>query len=83
LDADGSATDEALDAIDFGTADVGYAGTNGLGIFRTEDGGRTWHLEESPFDDVYAGDTFRGSIAAAGPEKAVASGPGAFASRQP
>lgn len=72
-----------LDALTFPSMDVGYAGTNGTGIWRTVDGGRTWRLEASPFEaSTVDAELFRGSIAARGKQRAIASGPGALAQRQ-
>lgn len=73
-----------LDALTFSTDKIGYAGTNGTGIWRTSDGGWSWELETSPFDSTFVNDEFyRGSIAAVGRKAAVASGPGALARRMP
>ena len=71
-----------LDALDFSSPDVGYAGSNGIGAWRTTDGGRTWAQEPSPFSATRVdNDNYRGSIAAVGRRKAVASGPGSLAYR--
>jgi photosystem II stability/assembly factor-like uncharacterized protein len=81
-----SPTGGELDALDFSTGLVGYAGTNGTGIWRATDGGRSWVLEPSPFESarvVTESGTYRGSISAVGKTKAVASGPGGVARRQP
>jgi len=73
-----------LDALTFPTAKIGYAGTNGTGLWRTNDGGRTWTLEPSPFESTELDENaFRGSIAAVGTHRAIASGPGAIATREP
>ncbi len=80
----GTSAQGILDALAFGSRRVGYAGTNGIGMWRTVDGGRTWTLESSPFDSIVADDsTFRGSISAVGPVAAIASGPGSIAKRDP
>ena len=66
-----------IDAIDFGTPKIGYAGTNGIGMWRTDDGGRSWVLEASSVETTsVAEEAFRGSIAATGRYSALASGPG-------
>ncbi len=67
-----------IDALTFGTAMIGYAGTNGRGTWRTEDGGRTWRLE--PSHQSLAGLNL-GDVAAVGPEKALAGGAHAIARR--
>ena len=73
---DGS-VDGLIDAIDFATPRIGYAGTNGIGLWRTDDGGRSWILEASSFEATSIDENaFRGSIAAAGRDSAIASGPG-------
>lgn len=58
---------------------VGYASIGGNGIWRTEDGGRTWVTEASPVD--VPGATF-GDIAAAG-DLGLAGGANAIVRRQP
>jgi photosystem II stability/assembly factor-like uncharacterized protein len=73
-----------LDALEFSTRDVGYAGTNGFGVWRTGDGGRTWTRELSPYEVQGDDDTtmsWRGSIAATGVSRAIAVGPGAVSHR--
>ena len=72
-----------IDSLAFGNRRIGYAGTNGTGVWRTADGGRTWTQEESPFGIGYEDGLGlqRGSIAAAGSSRAIAIGPGAIARR--
>lgn len=67
-----------IDALTFGTEKVGYAGTNGAGVWRTEDGGLTWELE--PSHQLLFGLNI-GDIAAAGRRQALSSGPWAVAHR--
>lgn len=67
-----------IDALTFGTRKVGYAGTNGKGTWRTEDGGATWRSE--PSHQSLAGLNI-GDIAAVGPENALAGGAWAVARR--
>jgi photosystem II stability/assembly factor-like uncharacterized protein len=40
-------------AVRFADCQYGYLNTNGLGTYRTKDGGRSWTREESPRDAVY------------------------------
>lgn len=83
LGGSGSLTGGELDALTFPSTKIGYAGTNGIGIWRTTNGGWSWTLEPSPFDSTHIeGDTYRGSIAAVGKRRAVASGPGSLARRE-
>lgn len=67
-----------IDALTFGTEKVGYAGTNGAGVWRTEDGGLTWKPEAS--HQVLFGLNI-GDIAAVGRSQALSSGPWAVARR--
>ncbi|MGH2753025.1 MAG: WD40/YVTN/BNR-like repeat-containing protein, partial [Actinomycetota bacterium] len=67
-----------IDGLVFGTKKVGYAGTNGRGTWRTEDGGRTWFRE--PSAQSAAGLNI-GDVAAAGPHRALAGGAHAVARR--
>lgn len=68
----------SIDAITFGTPEVGYAGTNGAGTWRTEDAGLTWRLETS-HQSLFGLNI--GDIAAVGPTQALVSGPWAVARR--
>jgi hypothetical protein len=67
-------------AMAFADADVGYAVTNGRGMWRTDDGGATWIAEPST-RDVY--DIGIADIAVAGPDHALAGGPTVVVRRQP
>lgn len=67
-----------IDALTFGTEKVGYAGTNGAGTWRTEDGGLTWKLEAS--HQALFGLNI-GDIAAVGRSQALSSGAWAVARR--
>jgi photosystem II stability/assembly factor-like uncharacterized protein len=66
--------------IAFGNDDVGYAATNGRGIWRTVDGGLTWEREVSPHE--LPGYSF-GTVAAAGDSAAIAGGPNFLIRRFP
>jgi photosystem II stability/assembly factor-like uncharacterized protein len=73
-----------LDALTFSTDQIGYAGTNGTGLWRTADGGWTWTREFSPIGSSGLDeDTFRGSIASSGRDQAVAISPGSLVRRTP
>jgi len=70
----------AIDGLVFGTRKIGYAGTNGRGTWRTEDGGATWSRETSI--QSVAGLNI-GDIVATGPDRALAGGAHAIARRVP
>lgn len=79
------AADGVLDALTFATEKIGYAGTNGTGLWRTADGGWTWTKESSSSFGSTSLDenTFRGSIASTGRSQAVAISPGFIVRRTP
>ena len=64
----------------FGTQDIGYAATNGRGIWRTVDGGLTWRREVSPHE--LPGYSY-GTVAAAGGSDAIAGDPNVLIRRLP
>ena len=65
-DDGGLLPDGGIWELTFPTSDIGYAAT-ATGLWRTEDCGRTWRKEESPFETNGSAD-----IAAAGPTAAIA-----------
>lgn len=66
--------------IEFADAEVGYAVTNGRGMWRTDDGGASWVTEPST-RDVY--DLGVADVGVAGRESALAGGPALVVRRQP
>jgi hypothetical protein len=76
----GTSTGFPIDGLVFGTRRVGYAGTNGRGTWRTEDGGVTWARE--PSAQSVAGLNI-GDVVAAGPDRALAGGAHTVARRVP
>ena len=69
--------------IDFATDRVGYAMTNGRGLWRTKDGGRSWTREPSPLDAPGDQGPQFGRIAAADRVHAIAVGPTFVLTRLP
>ena len=69
-----------VSGIDFADCEVGYAGTNGRGTFRTDDGGKTWDAETSPQSVWGIG---VGHLAAFDRMHAIAGGPNVVAYRTP
>lgn len=69
--------------IDFASPKVGYALTNGRGLWRTTDGGMTWVREPSPLDIPGFQAPDAGRISAADDDHAVAVGPTLVISRLP
>jgi hypothetical protein len=67
-----------IDEITFADARIGYLGTNGMGTWRTADGGRSWTEEAS--HQAAAGLNI-GDLVAAGPTEALVGGPWAIARR--
>lgn len=66
--------------IEFANPTVGYAVTNGRGMWRTDDGGASWSPEPST-RDVY--DLGIADLAVAGPDQALAGGPTIVVRRTP
>lgn len=69
--------------IDFAGPKVGFASTNGRGLWRTVDGGRTWVREASPLDAPGWQFPGAGRISAADPTHAVVVAPPLIATRLP
>jgi hypothetical protein len=69
--------------IAFADDEVGYAMTNGRGMWRTTDGGRTWTREPSPYDVPGEQRPGLGRLAVAGPDHAIAVGPSSVVTRVP
>lgn len=75
-----------VDTIEFTSRKIGYAGLDGTGLWRTDDGGKTWRREASPYEARYPSSEWTpawSSIGPWGPEDAIAVGPEGLARRVP